>query len=151
MRNFNFFNSPFLGDHDCFAHIPQMRIHKPGHGHVPMPSVPPVNIAETSDGFSIEMAAPGYTKADFVVSVDKNLLTVSVDKAQENPAEAPDSDSGNRKVYRREFCYGSFSRSFTLPDNVDTSKISGTYENGILILGIPKAEARDTRLSVEIK
>lgn len=120
--------------------------------------VPPVNIAETDNGFSIEMAAPGYNKTDFQVSVDKNLLTITVDtsetEGQANNTEAPNTEASEAKpvkrIYRREFSYGSFSRSFSLPDGVDGSKIAGNYENGILTLNIPKAEIRTTRTTVQI-
>ncbi len=123
-----------------------------------MNGVPPVNIAETSNGFQIEMAAPGYKKDSFNVSVDKNLLTIAVDNegvngqpytdAAQQQEAAPQQDEP--KVYRKEFSFSSFSRSFTLPDGVDGQKISGTYENGILTLTIPKAEKVETRKTILI-
>ncbi len=140
-----------------------------------MNNVPPVNIAETKDGFTIEMAAPGYSKKDFMVNVDKNLLTITVDKhechgkpgcAPEKEAAASEATSETsetetqepannercgKKIYRREFRYGSFSRSFTLPEGVDGQKISGAYTDGILTLNIPRAEVVNTRMSVEIR
>ncbi len=116
--------------------------------------VPPVNISESDKGFSIEMAAPGYEKKDFKVSVDKNLLTISVDKLEDNTQNADatqEENPANRHVYRQEFKFNSFSRSFTLPDGVDGTNITGSYENGILTLDIPKAAVVDTRKTVEIK
>jgi len=124
-----------------------------------MYGVPPVNISESDKEFAIEMAAPGYDKKDFNVNVDKNLLTISVDKEHntedtekgaegaENATENPD----NKQIYRQEFCFSSFSRSFTLPEGVDSAKIGGKYENGILTLTIPKAAVVNTKKSVEIK
>lgn len=151
MRNFNLFTSPFFGDSE-FNGFPRMRIHKHGVPTMPSPAVPPVNIAEGADGFTIEMAAPGYQKADFKVNIDKNLLTISVEKeAQAQETDNAQKPQEEKKVYRREFCYGNFSRSFTLPDGIDSSRISGSYENGILTLSIPKAEVHETKMAVEIK
>ena len=125
-----------------------------------MYGVPPVNISESDKEFAIEMAAPGYDKKDFNVSVDKNLLTISVDKEHgdnaaadtEGKANAADADNpDNKQIYRQEFCFSSFSRSFTLPEGVDAQKIGGKYENGILTLSIPKAAVVNTKKSVEIK
>ena len=122
-----------------------------------MYGVPPVNISESDKEFAIEMAAPGYEKKDFNVSVDKNLLTISVDKEHgaaadgaENGAEATENPD-NKQIYRQEFCFSSFSRSFTLPEGVDAQQIGGKYENGILTLTIPKAAVVNTKKSVEIK
>ena len=99
-----------------------------------MYGVPPVNISESDKEFAIEMAAPGYDKKDFNVSVDKNLLTISVDKEHgdnaDNAADNANADNAadnpdNKQIYRQEFCFSSFSRSFTLPEGVDAQKIGG--------------------------
>ena len=122
-----------------------------------MYGVPPVNISESDKEFAIEMAAPGYDKKDFNVSVDKNLLTISVDKEHgDNADNAADNANAadnpdNKQIYRQEFCFSSFSRSFTLPEGVDAQKIGGKYENGILTLTLPKAAVVNTKKSVEIK
>ena len=125
-----------------------------------MYGVPPVNISESDNEFAIEMAAPGYDKKDFNVSVDKNLLTISVDKEHgENADNAAGTTSNenaegnpdNKQIYRQEFCFSSFSRSFTLPEGVDAQKIGGKYENGILTLSIPKAAVVNTKKTVNIQ
>ena len=114
-----------------------------------MNGVPPVNISEKSEGFVITMAAPGYKKEDFNVNIDKNLLTISVKK--ENKSESDGSqDDKSSKVYRREYSFSSFSRSFTLPEGTDAAKISGSYTDGILTLEIPKAEEQNTKKAIEI-
>ena len=123
-----------------------------------MYGVPPVNISESDKEFAIEMAAPGYDKKDFNVNVDKNLLTISVDKehnaegAEDNAnTDATENNPDNKQIYRQEFCFSSFSRSFTLQEGVVAQKIGGKYENGILTLTIPKAAVVNTKKSVEIK
>ena len=95
--------------------------------------VPAVNIAETDNNFQIELAAPGLTKEDFKISLDKNVLTVSVDKKAENVEEG-------KKITKREYTFQSFSRSFTLPEIADNSNIEAEYNNGILKLVVAKKE-----------
>ena len=95
--------------------------------------VPAVNIAETDGEFHIELAAPGLKKDDFKVNLDKNVLTISVEKKSENVEEG-------KKYSKREYSYTSFIRSFTLPETVDHSKIEATYNDGILVLNIAKKE-----------
>jgi HSP20 family protein len=94
---------------------------------------PAVNIAETENEFQIELAAPGLKKDDFKISLDKNVLTVSADKKVENIEEG-------KKFSKREYSYNSFTRSFTLPETADHSKIEAEYTDGILKLNVAKKE-----------
>jgi len=95
--------------------------------------VPAVNIAETENEFQIELAAPGLKKEDFKISVDKNVLSVSADRKTENVEEG-------KKFSKREYSYNSFTRSFTLPEVADHSKIEAEYTDGILKLNVAKRE-----------
>jgi HSP20 family protein len=95
--------------------------------------VPAVNIAETENEFRIELAAPGLKKEDFKISLDKNVLSVSADKKTENVEEG-------KKFSKREYNYNSFTRSFTLPEVADHSKIEAEYTDGILKLNVAKKE-----------
>lgn len=98
-------------------------------------TIPAVNIRETKDDFEVEMAAPGMKKEDFRIELDGNLLTISSEMKR-------DSETKESAQYtRREFSYQSFQRSFTLPKEVvDSEKINARYENGVLLLQIPKKE-----------
>ncbi|WP_348823468.1 Hsp20/alpha crystallin family protein [Flavobacterium aestuarii] len=97
-------------------------------------TLPSVNIKETSDNYEVEVAAPGMDKNDFKITLDSNRLTIS--SAKENEQTTKDEN-----YTRREFSYQSFQRSFELPKNiVDEDKIQARYENGILLLSIPKRE-----------
>ncbi|MEM6738070.1 MAG: Hsp20/alpha crystallin family protein [Bacteroidota bacterium] len=96
-------------------------------------TLPKVNIKEDHDAFVVEMAAPGMSKGDFNIELDNNLLTISSEKQEETKNE-------DEKYSRKEFSYQSFQRSFTLPESADGEKISASYENGILHVGIPKKE-----------
>ena len=108
-------------------------------------NVPPVNISETETDFVIDMAAPGYEKKDFKVNILRDELSIEVER------ETQTEQNNKSDVYRREYSYGSFRRSFTLPKDVDTSAISASYVNGILTIKVPKAAHRDTKTSVEIQ
>lgn len=94
---------------------------------------PPVNIVEKAENYLVEIAAPGFEKADFNVKLEGNILTISTEK-KETTSESTD------KMIRREFSYRSFKRSFTLDEKIDAENISAKYENGILKLELPKKE-----------
>ncbi|MEO6303354.1 MAG: Hsp20/alpha crystallin family protein [Bacteroidia bacterium] len=96
-------------------------------------SLPAVNIKESPKEFSLEFAAPGFKKDAFKVNVENNILTINAEKEEEKNEE-------NKRFTRKEFSYNSFSRSFTLPENVNADKIDAKYNDGILKLSVPKKE-----------
>jgi HSP20 family protein len=107
--------------------------------------VPAVNVWETEDKYLIEMAAPGLTKDDFKVKLDRNLLTVSVEQQMQH-------EENNKQYNKREFSYNSFVRSFALPDSADDAGIEAKYENGILLISVAKKEeAKQIVRQIEIK
>lgn len=111
----------------------------------PNTSLPAVNVKETDDDYFIEVAAPGMSKKDFNVNFQNNVLTISSEKKNEKEEK---EDSYTRK----EFSYQSFQRSFTVPGNdVDSDKISASYENGILNIKLPKREEVKPKPAREIK
>ncbi len=82
-------------------------------------------------------AAPGMTKEDFKIQLDKHILTISSEKREEQ-----EEKTNNGKYTRKEFNYQSFSRSFTLPaEIVESAKIEASYKDGILNILVPKKEA----------
>ncbi len=95
--------------------------------------VPAVNIGETENSFRIELAAPGLKKEDFKISLEKNVLSISVEKRAEDTEE-------NKKYSRKEYSYTSFVRSFTLPDTADQTQIDAQYVDGILHINVAKKE-----------
>ena len=99
--------------------------------------VPAVNVAETDDGYHIELAAPGLKKEDFKIDLEHNMLNVSVEKRSEET-------ENNKKYNKREYSYSSFVRSFTLPDSADDGKIEAEYTDGILKINIAKREESKT-------
>lgn len=106
---------------------------------------PSVNIVESETGYRLEVAAPGFEKAEFNIDVDHNVLTISAEKKQEQKEEKDN-------YTRREFSYASFKRSFTLPETVEAENISAAYENGILNVSLPKkTEAKkETKKTISV-
>lgn len=96
-------------------------------------TVPPVNITETPNKYKVSLAAPGIKKEDFKIDVDGNVLTISAEK-EEKVEEKED------KFTRREFNYTSFTRSFTMPEDVQFDRVDAQYINGVLELMLPKKE-----------
>ncbi len=109
-------------------------------------NVPAVNVKETEKEFEVEVAAPGFNKKDFNISVDNGLLTVSAERREER-------EDKQDNYTRKEFGYESFSRAFNLPVNANEEDISAKYEEGILKLSIAKKNQPESKLrkSIEIK
>jgi len=106
-------------------------------------NTPAVNIAEGTESYTIEVAAPGLAKSDFKINLDHNVLTISSSK--ENKKEEK-----NGNYTRQEFSYASFERSFTLPESTETEKISATCKDGVLYVSIPKKEEAKVKPAREI-
>lgn len=106
--------------------------------------VPAVNIKETKENYTFEVAIPGVNKEDLNLSVKNGLLTISSEKKEETEDKKED-------YTRMEFSFNSFSRSFSLPDNIDEDKIQASYDKGVLNLLIPKKEANEDHKNKKIE
>lgn len=96
-------------------------------------SIPSVNVNESNAEFSIEVAAPGLSKDDFKIDIDHNVLTISAEKEEKN-------EENDSRIIRKEFSYNCFRRSFSLPESVNSEKITASHKEGILNIHIPKRE-----------
>jgi HSP20 family protein len=96
-------------------------------------NVPAVNITENKDNYHVSLAAPGLKKDDFNIAVDGNMLTISSEK-EDNKEET------DKKFTRKEYSYSSFSRSFTLPEEINKENIEATYVDGVLNISLPRKE-----------
>lgn len=91
----------------------------------------PVNVRKTEQGYELQVIAPGFEKEAFKIDLENDLLTISAQyKAEE--------DNQNEKHIRREFKVQSFKRSFSLDESIDAEGIQARYNNGILLLSLPK-------------
>jgi len=106
---------------------------------------PNVDIFETKDNLVIEAELPGLKPEDFEISVENSVVTISGERKLEKKSE----EGGHRRIERS---YGSFSRSFTLPQSVSTEGAVADFSNGILSLSLPKREeVKARKIEVRIK
>ncbi|MBO0323690.1 Hsp20/alpha crystallin family protein [Muricauda sp. CAU 1633] len=97
-------------------------------------SSPSMNVKEHDGDFEIEIAAPGFEKKDFEITMKDDILEVSAKKSKEETEK-------DEEYTRREFNYSAFTRTMQLPNSVDRSKeVKATYKNGILNLNLLKME-----------
>lgn len=96
-------------------------------------TVPAVNIMDNKDEYKLYFAVPGMKKDDFNIDVEGNMITISCEKEESK-------DEKEKNYTRREYNFYSFNRSFTLPEEVNREKIEATYENGLLMVWLPKKE-----------
>src|SRR5947209_4782751 len=105
--------------------------------------IPPVDIEEEGDRVVVRAEIPGVSRDDIDVSVENGTLTLRGEKKQEREVNA-------ENAYRLERFYGSFSRSFVLPTQINAEQIKATYKDGVLEVVLPKAEeARPKRIKVQ--
>ena len=105
--------------------------------------IPVVDIDETKDDFVVKVELPGVDKENVSVNIENGVLTIRGEKKVETE---------DKKRHRVECSYGSFLRSFTLPQSVKADKTEAEYKNGILNLTIPKSEeAKPKQIDVKIK
>jgi len=95
---------------------------------------PTADVTETSDAFVIKAEIPGVNKENLSVSIEHGVLTISGERKH----EMNEAEQGKRHIERY---YGSFSRSFTLPDNINVERINADYTDGVLSVTIPKMDA----------
>src|SRR4029077_12083742 len=106
--------------------------------------VPAVDVYEDEHNLVLKLEVPGVNEEDLNVSMENNLLTVS----GERKFEKEEKEENFHRIERR---YGSFSRSFTLPNTVETENVQADYENGMLSIKLAKrAEARPKQIKVNV-
>lgn len=105
--------------------------------------VPRVDIIENEKAFEIQVAVPGMNKEDFKLDLNDNFLTVSGERKFTK-------EKKDNNFHSIETQYGTFSRTFSLPENVDSSKISAAYNNGILEIVVPKDEKKVLKATIKV-
>jgi HSP20 family protein len=107
-----------------------------------MLTMPAVNIKETKDNFLIDLAAPGLAKEDFHIDLNGNMLTIMCEKVEKKEEKM-------EQMTRNEYNFTSFTRTFTVPDDVKMEKIEANYKDGVLHMVLPKKE--ETRKQAAMK
>ena len=107
--------------------------------------MPAVDIAETDKAYEITAELPGMDEKNIEVKFADGVLTIKGEKKEEKEEKKKD-------YYLSERSYGSFQRSFQVPDGVDTDKIEATFKKGVLTVTLPKsAEAQKAAKKIDVK
>ena len=105
---------------------------------------PPVDVYEDEHNITLKIEVPGIDEKDIDVRIENNTLTVHGDRK----FEKEEKEENYRRVERQ---YGSFTRTFTLPQTVDTENVAATYDKGVLKIALPKkAEAKPKQIKVSV-
>lgn len=105
--------------------------------------VPRVDIVEEEKNYELHVAVPGMAKEDFKIDVNDNLLTVSGERKFNRERK-------ETNFHVAETQFGTFSRTFSLPENADAGNISAKYNNGILEVTVPKDEKKVLKASIKV-
>jgi len=104
--------------------------------------VPPVDIQETEEGYRLQAELPGLTREDIDITLENNVLRLSGERKFER-------DVKKESFHRVERTYGTFSRAFSLPQQVNAEGVRAGFENGVLTILVPKAEqAKPRKISI---
>ena len=105
---------------------------------------PQVDAYETDKGYQIEVALPGMKREDIQVNFQQGRLTISGERQFKN-------EQNDRRYHMVESSYGSFQRSFQLPDDVEPRQIQASFENGVLQVAVPKNEEKTMRHQIQVQ
>lgn len=140
---------PFTGTDDLFARMPSMFGRWPRafefNGNKALEWSPSVDISETDGEFLIRADLPAVKKEDVQVTVDDGMLTISGERRQQ-------TEEKQEKSHRIETVYGKFSRSFSLPDNVDAANIRAESKDGVITVHVAKIKVepkKPTQIKVQ--
>lgn len=105
---------------------------------------PAVDIAEDEKQYELHVSVPGMKKSDFDLEILDGKLSISGERKMEEKKEG-------KNFHSVETMYGSFKRTFFIPDDVSGEEIVANYENGLLKIVLPKAEKKVNKSKIEVK
>lgn len=103
---------------------------------------PASEVAESNDAYHIKLALPGMRKEQINIELDNQLLSISADYNR--------TEEEGIKVHSTDFRYGKYEKTFTLPKDIVTDKVDAHFDNGILLVNIPKSEQSKPR-TIKVK
>ncbi len=113
---------------------------------------PKIDVSEDDNNIFIEAEIPGVKKGDINISLQDNILTIKGEKKSAKDDTKENIKEKDKNYFRSERSYGSFSRSFTLPAEVDPDKVDAKFEDGILNISILKLHPQPKKEKmIEIK
>ena len=125
-----------------FGHSP--RLSWEGNGGTKLEWAPSADISETEKEYLIRAALPAVKKEDVKVTVDAGIITIEGERKQQK-------EEKNEKFHRVESMYGNFTRSFSLPEDINVEGIRCDNKDGVLTVHIPKTAAADKAKAKQIK
>ena len=138
---------PFAAMDEAFGRMPRLFARWPQFSSGADPGTewsPAVDISETGEEYLIRASLPAVKKEDLIVSVDNGVLSLSGERLQK------EEEQKDEKFHKVESFYGSFARSFALPEGTDASAIRAESKEGILTIHVPKAKT-ETKKPTTIK
>ena len=132
---------PFAAMDELFIRFPSLlgrSSRVSGNGDAHLDWAPPVDISETGQEYLIRAVLPAVKKDDVEITVEDGMLTLRGERRQEE-------EQKDEKFHKVESLYGSFSRSFTLPDSIDAASIKAESKDGVLTIHVPKTKAEATK------
>ena len=134
MNDLSLFNSLFDDFGDVY-NLPSFSLKKAIYA-------PKVDVKEDDASYTLQMDLPGKTDKDVKIELDRNVLTISSEAESVNEEKDDKSDKkkdgGKEKWLIKERSYSQFSRSFTIPDDVDSNNLSANVKNGVLTVVMPR-------------
>lgn len=127
---------PFAAMDELFTRFPSLLGRWPrmsGNGEAYLDWAPPVDISETGQEYMIRAALPAVKKEDVEITVEAGMLTLSGERRQKD-------EQKDEKFHKVESLYGSFSRSFALPEAIDAAAITAESKDGVLTIHVPKTK-----------
>ena len=131
-RPTTFFGDPF------FRTLDQFFGDEPARRNAEAGWMPAVDVRETDDSFVFSAELPGLSKDDVSITLEDNVLTLTGERRFEK-------DASKNEFRRIERSYGHFTRSFTLPSEVDNDTVQANYSDGLLTITVPKTEKTKPR------
>lgn len=108
-----------------------------------------MDVYREKDDVVVKAEMPGLKKKDIDITIEDNVLTIKAEKIDET---AETDESGERQTYISERRFGSYSRSFRMPFDIDTEKISASFKNGLLEMRLPRAEeTKPKKIDITVK
>ncbi|MBW7845438.1 MAG: Hsp20/alpha crystallin family protein [Bacteroidia bacterium] len=105
---------------------------------------PKVDVLEKENSFELHMALPGMKKEEINIEVNGEQISITGERKMRETKEG-------EKMHMVENYYGKFSRTFTLPENVNKQAIEAAFADGVLTLQLPKVEVKETKNTITVK
>ncbi len=149
MNTLSFFNPRFTSD---LFDVIDRNFNDYGYGENGKSAMPRVDVSEKKDSYVLEMELPGYTENDVELDLKDRVLTISSKLKDAKKAEKEEKKEAAESVYLiKERRNTTFSRSFTMPEDIDHEKVTASFKNGLLTVVIPrKAEAQTKRIMISV-